>query len=91
MSGSEHDPSERHPLAVLNLPFIILIRLYQILLSPFLGGHCRFQPTCSNYGLDCFRRHHAVKAIWLTAQRVLRCHPWGGGGFDPAPPHNHRN
>jgi len=80
--------SSRHPLAVLNLPFILLIRLYQILLSPFLGGHCRFQPTCSNYALDCYLTHHALRATWLTIWRVGRCHPFGSGGHDPSPPYD---
>ena len=77
----------RHPLAVLNLPFVLAIRAYQFVLSPFLGGHCRFQPTCSRYAIDCYRTHHAIRATWLTAKRIGRCHPLGGGGFDPCPPH----
>lgn len=91
--NTEPDPPQadapaRHPLAVLNAPFIFLIRVYQWLLSPFLGGHCRFQPTCSRYAIDCYRTHHAIRATWLTARRIGRCHPFGGGGFDPCPPYD---
>ena len=86
----DHDDSgtARHPLAGLNLPFILLIRLYQLVLSPFLGGHCRFQPTCSRYAIECYRTHQAIRATWLTAKRIGRCHPFGGGGYDPCPPHD---
>jgi uncharacterized protein len=84
---SHHKPEPRHPLAVLNLPFIVLIRVYQVVGSPFVGGHCRFQPTCSHYALDCYRTHHALKATILTARRIGRCRPLGGGGYDPCPPY----
>lgn len=77
---------DRHPLAVLNGPFILLIRLYQVVGSPFIGGHCRFQPTCSNYAIDCYRTHHAIRATALTLKRIGRCQPWGGSGPDPCPP-----
>jgi uncharacterized protein len=84
---SHHKPEPQHPLAVLNLPFIVLIRVYQVVGSPFVGGHCRFQPTCSHYALDCYRTHHALKATILTARRIGRCRPLGGGGYDPCPPY----
>ncbi|MSR44133.1 MAG: membrane protein insertion efficiency factor YidD [Phycisphaerales bacterium] len=64
---------------------IWLIRLYQLLLSPLLGGRCRFTPTCSVYGVDAFTRHGTVRGMWLTIQRLARCHPWGGNGDDPVP------
>ncbi len=67
-------------------PFIALIRLYQWTLSPMMGGHCRFMPTCSNYALEAYRSHNPLKATWLTARRLLRCHPFGGSGWDPPPP-----
>jgi len=59
---------------------------YRRFLGPFLGGHCRFHPTCSAYGLDAVRCHGAVRGGWLTLRRVGRCHPWGGSGDDPVPP-----
>ena len=67
------------------LPLILLVQLYQIILSPFMGGHCRFQPTCSAYSIEALKIHGAVKGSWLTLRRILSCHPWGGFGYDPVP------
>lgn len=80
-------PEPRSPLAPLNLPLIVLIRAYQVTLSPFLGRHCRFHPTCSTYGLDACRLHNPARACWLIARRLLSCRPGGRHGFDPAPPY----
>ena len=65
--------------------FIGLIRLYQITLSPCLGGACRYTPTCSNYGIEALQKYGAFKGGWLTIKRVLSCNPWGGSGYDPVP------
>jgi putative membrane protein insertion efficiency factor len=62
------------------------IRGYQILLSPYLGGHCRFHPTCSEYARDAIAEHGAARGSWLAIARILRCHPLSRGGFDPVPP-----
>lgn len=62
-----------------------LLRAYQLLLSPFLGQHCRFTPTCSQYAIDALRGHGACRGSLLAARRVLRCHPWHPGGIDPVP------
>ena len=62
-----------------------LIRLYQITLSPWLGGVCRYTPTCSNYGIQALEKYGAFKGSWLTLKRVLSCNPWGGSGYDPVP------
>jgi uncharacterized protein len=69
----------------LSLPFIVLIRAYQITLSPFLGGQCRFYPTCSAYAIGAYQRHGPARGSWLTLRRLCRCHPFGRGGFDPVP------
>jgi hypothetical protein len=62
------------------------IKLYRLVLSPWIGGQCRFLPTCSVYAEEAVRRHGAVRGAWLAARRLGRCHPWGGGaGFDPVP------
>lgn len=66
--------------------FIFLVRCYQATLSPFVGMHCRFQPTCSHYSIDAFRIHGARRGLWLTVRRIGRCHPLGGYGYDPVPP-----
>jgi putative membrane protein insertion efficiency factor len=62
-----------------------LIRVYQLVLSPWLGRACRYQPTCSVYAADAIRRHGAWAGGWMGAARLCRCHPWGGSGYDPAP------
>lgn len=64
---------------------IALIGLYQITLSPFLGGQCRYLPTCSHYGIEAIKKHGPFKGGWLTLKRVLSCNPWGGSGYDPVP------
>jgi putative membrane protein insertion efficiency factor len=63
----------------------VLIRGYQVLLSPLLPPSCRFYPTCSQYALEAVTRHGAVKGGWLAARRLARCHPFHPGGFDPVP------
>lgn len=66
--------------------FIGLIRFYQQALSPYLGGHCRFQPSCSDYTIRAIQRHGVLKGLWLGCGRILRCHPFSsGGGWDPVP------
>lgn len=67
---------------------IWLIRGYQRFISPLLGPHCRFTPTCSQYGVEAISRFGFVKGGWLTLKRVLRCHPLNDGGHDPVPPKN---
>ncbi len=62
-----------------------LVRAYRLVLSPWLGSNCRFEPTCSAYSLEALQRHGAAAGTYLTAARVLRCHPWCDGGFDPVP------
>lgn len=71
--------------AILGSPFIFLIKLYQVLISPWLPSSCRFSPTCSEYGIEAFRKHGPIKGFYLTIKRVGRCHPWGGQGHDPVP------
>ena len=65
--------------------FIGLIRLYQLIISPWMPGSCRYQPTCSHYGIEAFKKHGAIKGFWLTLKRISRCHPWGSHGYDPVP------
>jgi hypothetical protein len=64
---------------------ILPIRLYQICISPLLPPSCRFTPTCSQYAIEALRKHGPVRGLWLTVKRLLRCHPWGGSGYDPVP------
>ncbi|MGN6508131.1 MAG: membrane protein insertion efficiency factor YidD [Chitinophaga sp.] len=72
-------------MQLLSLPFIILIKFYQWCISPWLGSRCRYTPTCSQYGLEAFKKHGPFKGGWLTIKRILSCHPWGGHGYDPVP------
>ena len=59
------------------------IRLYQLAVSPWFAGVCRYQPTCSTYARQALARHGLIKGLALTAWRILRCHPWSKGGYDP--------
>ena len=65
-----------------------LIRLYQLLLSPFWGAQCRFHPTCSCYAMEALDKHGAFKGTGLAVYRILRCNPWVNGGLDPVPEKN---
>ena len=65
--------------------FVYIIKLYQFTISPLLGSHCRFNPTCSNYAIEAINKHNILKAIYLILKRILRCHPWGKSGDDPVP------
>jgi putative membrane protein insertion efficiency factor len=65
---------------------LVLIRAYQVLLSPFFGGRCRFHPTCSAYAAEAIEVHGALAGTWLTVKRLARCGPWHPGGVDPVPP-----
>ena len=71
------------PLArVVALP----VRGYRLLLSPWVGHACRFQPSCSAYALEALEAHGALRGSWLTLRRIARCHPWGSAGIDNVPP-----
>jgi len=67
----------------------ILIRAYQLVLSPLLGPRCRFYPSCSHYAIEAIETHGALRGSWLSAKRICRCHPFNPGGFDPVPHHMH--
>ena len=66
-------------------PFLLLIRIYQSLISPILGPSCRFTPTCSQYGKEALKKHGLFKGLYLTLNRLSSCHPWGKSGHDPVP------
>ncbi|GEM_PF-263016 len=70
---------------VCNMPFIVIIRVYRVTLSPIVGRQCRYHPTCSAYGLEAFRLHGPIRGLALTCRRILRCHPFTKGGYDPVP------
>ena len=64
---------------------VALIRAYRYTLSPLLGNHCRFYPSCSAYALEAIKLHGPIRGSYLAARRLLRCHPWHEGGIDPVP------
>ena len=66
-------------------PLVFLVRFYQVCISPLKPPCCRFTPTCSAYALQALRKHGPFKGTYLAVRRILRCHPWGGHGYDPVP------
>ncbi len=88
-SGEPSGRSHRRPGLVAG-GLIRLVRGYQVVLGPLLGGHCRFTPTCSHYSIEALATHGALYGSWLTLRRLARCQPWGPPcGEDPVPPRWH--
>ena len=81
----QHNKTAPKLKKILSLPFIGLVRFYQICISPLKPASCRFTPTCSAYAIEALRKHGPIKGLYLTVRRILRCHPWGGSGYDPVP------
>lgn len=69
----------------------VVIRTYQVVLSPFIGNQCRFHPTCSHYALEAIEHYGAVRGSWMALRRIGRCHPFNPGGMDPVPPRDSGN
>jgi putative membrane protein insertion efficiency factor len=68
--------------------FVLLIRIYQLTISPLLGANCRYVPSCSQYTIDALKAYGPLKGSWLAFKRIISCHPWGGSGYDPVPKRN---
>ena len=66
-------------------PFVLLIKIYQIIISPAIGSNCRFNPTCSNYAINSLKKHGLVIGLYFSIIRISKCHPWGKNGHDPVP------
>lgn len=64
---------------------ILPVRFYRMAISPLTPPSCRFTPTCSQYAIEAIRKHGPFKGLYLAVRRLLRCHPWGGSGYDPVP------
>lgn len=75
----------QHQGSIMGRLLIMLLRGYQYLISPMLGPHCRFHPTCSHYAVEAIQRHGVLYGSYLAARRLSRCHPWHPGGVDPVP------
>jgi len=69
----------------LAVPFILLVKFYQKIISPLTPATCRYTPTCSHYTLTALHKHGLFKGGWLSIKRILSCNPWGGSGYDPVP------
>jgi len=72
-------------IKLLAVPFILLIKIYQLLISPLFPSSCRYTPTCSQYTMEALKKYGLLKGGWLGIKRISRCHPWGGSGYDPVP------
>jgi len=70
---------------IFSLPFILLVRVYQLLISPLTPASCRFTPTCSTYSIEALQKYGPIKGGWLAIKRISSCHPWGKSGYDPVP------
>ena len=75
----------------ISFPFILMIRLYQLFISPLLGQNCRYLPTCSEYSVKSLKEHGLFRGSILSIKRISKCHPWGSHGFDPVPKKNDLN
>jgi putative membrane protein insertion efficiency factor len=69
----------------MKLVLVLLVRAYQVALSPLLPAACRYHPTCSHYAIEALEKHGAMRGGWLAVKRIARCHPFRPGGFDPVP------
>ena len=72
-------------MQVLIFPFVFLVRIYQIVISPLTPATCRYEPTCSTYTLQALKKHGLFKGGWLSLKRIASCNPWGKTGYDPVP------
>ena len=72
-------------MIILTRLLILPIRFYQRYISPMLPPACRFTPTCSQYAVEALQKYGPIKGMYLAVRRILRCHPWGGSGYDPVP------
>ncbi|MAT80820.1 MAG: membrane protein insertion efficiency factor YidD [Phycisphaerae bacterium] len=82
---STTDPEQPTSISLAARICIGFIRIYQATLSPLIGQHCRFHPTCSRYAVEAIQRHGAIRGCWLAIRRLSRCHPLGTAGYDPVP------
>ncbi|MGO4817938.1 membrane protein insertion efficiency factor YidD [Flavobacterium sp. W22_SRS_FP1] len=73
---------------IIIFPFLLLVRFYQLVISPLMPGACRFEPTCSSYMIDSLKTHGLFQGGFLGLKRIISCNPWGKAGYDPVPKKN---
>ena len=76
---------------IVTFPLMLLIHGYQLIISPMLGSNCRFMPTCSEYAMESLKAYGLIKGTFLTIKRIVKCHPFGGHGYDPIPTKMEKN
>ena len=76
---------------IVTFPLVLLIRGYQLIVSPMLGSNCRYMPTCSEYAKESIKAYGLIKGSFLTIKRIGKCHPFGGHGYDPIPTKMEKN
>ena len=72
-------------IKTITFPFIVVIKIYQMFISPLFPSSCRYMPTFSHYSLEALKKYGLLKGGWLGIKRISKCHPWGGNGYDPVP------
>jgi putative membrane protein insertion efficiency factor len=75
---------------ILIFPFVLVVRFYQVAISPYTPSSCRYDPTCSQYTIEALRKRGLITGLWLSLKRIFTCHPWGGSGYDPVPNKNNK-
>ncbi|MDC0652303.1 membrane protein insertion efficiency factor YidD [Flavobacteriaceae bacterium] len=71
--------------SILIYPLVLLVRFYQLAISPYTPSSCRYEPSCSQYTIEALKKRGVIVGLWLSLKRIFSCHPWGGSGYDPVP------
>ena len=69
---------------------MLLVRFYQLAISPYTPSSCRYEPSCSQYTIEALKKRGVIVGLWLSLKRIFSCHPWGGSGYDPVPNKNNK-
>ena len=71
--------------SILIYQLVLLVRFYQLAISPYTPSSCRYEPSCSQYTIEALKKRGVIVGLWLSLKRIFSCHPWGGSGYDPVP------
>lgn len=85
MKGKVYFYRMKYVQKILSFPILLLVKIYQWIISPILPQSCRYSPTCSNYMIEAIKEWGAIKGTYLGIKRIASCHPWGGSGYEPVP------